>query len=78
MLVQYIHDNKGKATGVFIPIADWKSLKKKYNDLETEEADIQLHDWHKKLLDERLAEHEKNPDKTISFQELIDSVKAAR
>lgn len=78
MSVQYIHDNKGKATGVFIPIADWKNLKKKYAEIEDDSADIQLHDWHKKLIDERLADHEKNPNNTISFKELVNSVKEAR
>lgn len=28
MNLQYITDNKGKKTGVFIPIDDWKILKK--------------------------------------------------
>jgi Putative addiction module component len=78
MAVQYIHDSKGKPTGVFIPIADWKNLKKKYVEIEDETPEIQLHDWHKKLIDERLAEHEKNPNNTISFKELINSVKESR
>lgn len=34
MNLQYISDNKGKTTGVFIPIQDWNKLKKKYRDLE--------------------------------------------
>ena len=31
---QVIQDSKGKATGVFIPINEWKELKKQYKDLE--------------------------------------------
>jgi hypothetical protein len=34
MKLQVIKDTKGKATGVFIPIRDWKELKKKYKGLE--------------------------------------------
>ena len=30
MRLQVIHDNKGKTTGVYIPIAQWKELKKQY------------------------------------------------
>lgn len=76
MTAQYIHDNKGKATGVFIPIADWNKLKKKYNDLEAEESDFQLLDWHKKLIDERLEDLKKNPNDTISFKEMMKRVKS--
>ena len=34
MKLQIIQDTKGKATGVFIPISDWKELKKRYKGLE--------------------------------------------
>ncbi len=34
MKVQIIQDGKGKATGVYIPISEWKELKKRYKDLE--------------------------------------------
>ncbi len=34
MKLQIIQDTKGKATGVFIPISDWKELKKQYKGLE--------------------------------------------
>ncbi|GCD80925.1 hypothetical protein JCM30197_21720 [Schleiferia thermophila] len=35
MKLQIIQDSKGKATGVYIPISEWKELKKQYKDLET-------------------------------------------
>jgi hypothetical protein len=38
MTLQFIHDNKGNTTGVFIPIEEWQSLKTKYIELEKEEA----------------------------------------
>ena len=34
MRLQVIQDTRGKATGVFIPIRDWKELKKQYKGLE--------------------------------------------
>jgi cell shape-determining protein MreC len=34
MRLQIIQDSKGKATGVYIPIREWKELKKKYKELE--------------------------------------------
>jgi len=37
MKLQVIHDSKGKATGVYIPINEWNALKKRYKDLETTE-----------------------------------------
>lgn len=73
MSVQYIHDNKGKPTGVFIPISDWKNLKKKYTDLQFEESKptIELQDWHKEIIDQRLADYEKNPKDNVDFEEMI-------
>ncbi|MEA5260095.1 hypothetical protein VB264_20020 [Arcicella aquatica] len=34
MRLQMIQDGKGKTTGVYIPINEWKELKKQYRDLE--------------------------------------------
>lgn len=34
MGLQIIQDSKGKTTGVYIPINEWKELKKQYRDLE--------------------------------------------
>lgn len=34
MRLQIIQDSKGKATGVYIPINEWKELKKQYKELE--------------------------------------------
>lgn len=32
--LQIIQDGRGKTTGVYIPINEWKELKKQYRDLE--------------------------------------------
>ena len=37
MNLQYISDNRGKTTGVFIPIQEWEGLKAKFKGLEEEE-----------------------------------------
>lgn len=34
MTLQFIHDNRGNTTGVFISIEEWQSLKTKYADLQ--------------------------------------------
>jgi len=34
MKLQVIQDSDGKATGVYIPIKEWKRLKEQYKDLE--------------------------------------------
>jgi len=40
MRLQIIQDSKGKATGVYIPIREWKELKKKYKELEALENEL--------------------------------------
>jgi hypothetical protein len=40
MSLQYISDNKGQTTGVFIPIEEWNNLKNKFKGIEDEEIDI--------------------------------------
>jgi hypothetical protein len=51
MNLQYISDNQGKTTGVFIPIQDWEALKSKYSDLEKEEgAMVDIPEEHKNIV----------------------------
>lgn len=35
MKLQVLQDNFGKSTGVFIPIADWEIISKKYKELQS-------------------------------------------
>jgi hypothetical protein len=44
MNLQYISDNRGKTTGVFIPIQEWEVLKTKFKGLEDEELGEQSKD----------------------------------
>ena len=76
MNLQYIHDNHGNATGVFIPIEEWQSLKKKYDGLQQEELkSLDIPEWHKKILDERLEDYRKNPDNSMDFEVTMKSVR---
>jgi hypothetical protein len=47
MSLQYISDNKGKTSGVYIPIQEWNRLKRKYtilNILEGKDEDMKILD----------------------------------
>ena len=39
MDLKYLSDDKGKITGVFIPIEEWERMQKQYNISETAPAD---------------------------------------
>lgn len=72
MSVQYISDDHGKTTGVFIPIQDWNKLKNKFIGLEEEE--LELTSLQINELNDRMAEYERNPSNTTSFQEAMDDL----
>ena len=76
MALQFIHDNRGNTTGVFIPIEDWLTLKTKYADLQREEAEYatELAPWQKQILEERLSDYYKNPGDVIDIDQAIDDI----
>lgn len=76
MILQFIHDNKGNTTGVFISIEEWQSLKTKYADLQKEEAEniVELASWQKQIIDERLSDYYKNPADVSDFDKTIDDI----
>ncbi len=77
MTLQFIHDNRGNTTGVFIPIEEWQDLKTKYSDLQNEEAQnsIELTSWQKDILDERLDDYYKNPNDVVDFDATIANIR---
>jgi hypothetical protein len=74
MNLQYISDNKGQTTGVFMPIQDWQYLKDKYKGLENEEHDFNIPEWHKAIIDQRLAAYKANPADVIDFDQACDDI----
>jgi hypothetical protein len=76
MTLQFIHDNKGNTTGVFIPIEEWQSLKSKYTDLQKEEAEnvVNLASWQKQIIDERLNDYYNDPTNVADFDKTIDDI----
>lgn len=76
MTLQFIHDNKGNTTGVFLPIEEWQKLKTKYTELQKEEAEnmVELAPWQKQILDERLSDYYKNPSDVADFDKTLDAI----
>ena len=76
MTLQFIHDNRGNTTGVFISIEEWQSLKAKYVDLQQEEAQniVELAPWQKQIIDDRLSDYYKNPTDVTDFDKTIDDI----
>ena len=57
MNVQYITDDNGMTTGVYIPISDWIGLKSRYIDINEETT---IPEFHKELVRNRLNEYDNN------------------
>jgi hypothetical protein len=76
MNLQFIHDNKGNTTGVFIPIEEWQSLKDTYGHLQKEEVENvkELASWQKQILDDRLNDYYQNPTDMMDFDKTIDDI----
>lgn len=69
MSLQYITDDKGQTTGVFIPIQEWNSIKSRYQDIDQD-----IPDWHKKIIDQRMKDYKKNPDLAMDFDLAMDEI----
>ncbi len=76
MSLQFIHDNKGNTTGVFIPIDDWQMLKEKYSDLQMEEVqnNAELTPWQKEIIDGRLKDYYNNPNDVVDFSQTLKDI----
>ncbi len=70
MNVQYISDNTGKTTGVFIPISEWNELKGKFKDIEQ----IDIPEWQIKEVRKRLEDYKKNPGQATDFDAAMDDI----
>lgn len=76
MTLQFIHDNKGNTTGLFIPIEEWQSLKTKYSELQIEEVEnvTELSQWQRQILDQRLNEYYAHPEDLLDFNKTLDDL----
>lgn len=71
MNLQYLSDNNGKTTGVFIPIHDWEYLKNKYKEIEQEEKDtFEIPEWQKEIVRQRLIEYRSNPENVLEWTDV--------
>lgn len=76
MNLQYISDNKGNTTGVFIPIQDWEALKNKYDHLREEENEMfEVPEWHKDIVRQRLEDYKQNPGNVLDWDDVQDNFK---
>ncbi|MCC5929971.1 MAG: addiction module component CHP02574 family protein [Cyclobacteriaceae bacterium] len=73
MKIQVIQDGKGNDTGVFIPIDDWIRIKQSYPDIES--MDIDLPQWEKDLIDERLEAINRDEKRLKPGFELFEELK---
>jgi hypothetical protein len=76
MTLQFIHDNRGNTTGVFIPIEEWQYLKTKYSELQKEESEnvFEFAPWQKQIIDERLNDYYQNAKDLADFDKTIDDI----
>jgi len=76
MNLQYISDNKGNTTGVFIPIEDWEYLKNKFDDLKKEEENMySVPEWHKDIIMKRLKDYRENPGNVLDWEQVKNKFK---
>jgi hypothetical protein len=73
-MLQFIHDNKGNTTGIFIPIEEWQILKLKYTELQKEESSVELSDWQKNMLEDRLEDYNKNSSQVEDFDAMLKDI----
>jgi len=74
MKLQVIQDGKGKNTGVFIPIEEWTLIKNQYPDIENADKDVEQ--WEKDLIDERLIAIAQNSKSLKSNEDLMKELKS--
>jgi len=70
--VQYITDDTGKITGVFIPISDCYGLKSRFEDSNEEST---IPEFHKEIVRKRVREYDNNPLLGLDFDEVMVELK---
>ena len=72
MNLQYIFDNTGKTTGVFIPISEWNELKSKYKGIDQEQIDIPA--WQMEEVRKRLQDYRNEPGQALDFDAAMEDI----
>jgi len=71
MSLQYITDDKGQTTGVFIPIREWNELTSKYQGIEQDAYEVP--EWQKEVVRERIKNTK--PEEYLSWKEVRQRLK---
>ncbi len=72
MNLQYISDNNGETTGVYIPIQEWNELKSKFKGIDQEE--INVPDWHINIVRDRYEKYSKDHEQALDFDEAMKDI----
>ena len=72
MNLQYISDSKGKTTGVYIPINEWKKLVSKFKGMGLDNFDIP--EWHMQEVSKRLEDFQNHPEQALDFDLAMDGI----
>jgi len=72
MNLQYITDGNGQTTGVFIPIKEWNDLKTKFKIID--ESALEVPEWHKAIVRERMELYKKNPGLASDFDTAMNDI----
>jgi hypothetical protein len=71
MNLQYITDNNGQTTGIFIPIQEWNILKTQLKDIDQE---LPIPDWHKDVVRERMEPYNSGKVQVVDFDQTLDEI----
>lgn len=72
MNLQYISDDAGKTTGVFIPISEWNELKIKYKGIDQGQLDIPS--WQIDEVKKRIQDYINNPSQAMDFDATLEDI----
>ena len=74
MTLQFILDNKGKTTGVFIPINEWENLKRTVKKITKQDIEVDIPDWQITELRNRIKQYRKNPKQVELLSKALDDI----
>lgn len=73
MSLQYITDDEGQTTGVFIPIREWNELTSRYKGIEQDVYEVP--EWQKEIIRERIKKSKKNPERLLDWEQVKNDFK---